>query len=95
MGRAVKSTEARPDIDFEAWLQEEVPCGDCGNPASLKSEGHGCVSPLPPQAFKCLRCWQSWLQETMAVLSRRGYLGCSTCRTKYYSVESFSDFRPF
>lgn len=79
---------------LEEQFDRDVPCGQCGKPAVLRSDGHGCRS-WP--AFKCIKCWQVCLETELDKnrMTGRRYFDCARCNQHFPTVESFSDFRPF
>jgi DNA-directed RNA polymerase subunit RPC12/RpoP len=87
-------TQPLTTTDLEELLEEEVPCQDCGREAVLRSMGHTGCSAVPP-LFRCIPCWQKWLQGVLSHIQFRGDTGCSHCPQRFYSVEAFSDYRPF
>lgn len=87
--------------DLEELLQDDITCGDCGNPAQLRCLGH---SPGPvhatrrgllPPHFKCITCWQQWVFWVVRDLSTQGYIRCAVCRGRFDTIASFADYRPF
>ena len=99
----MSETHTDADVDLEALLADDVPCGgigtpwmrrDCYRPAALRSRGHGCGSPSS-RLFKCLQCWQYWYVTHSRLLAEQGSITCGTCRRQFPSVEAFSDYRPF
>lgn len=73
-------------------FERDVPCDTCDSPAELRSDCHSCAC-----KFKCLRCWQKWLQQELDRNHRLGrdFFLCGVCWRKFPSVEAFSDYRPF
>lgn len=93
----MSSTETRTDAIWDELLDAEIPCGNCGKPAMLRSRGHGCPTTkgIRPPFFSCLSCWQPWLSSMIGDLAQYGSIRCAVCNHQFLSVESFSDFRPF
>lgn len=96
------STEARPDLDLEAAFDLDVPCSECGSPATMRSFGHqvndcgmGSHEGRRPPYFKCSKCFRNWLADVEYGLHRFGFVTCVHCRRTFTSAESFSDWRPF
>lgn len=98
------SAETKTVADLEELLSEEIPCGgidtppitrSCDRAAVLRYAGHRCVSETMPAEFKCVECWQIFYSSTAQVIARYGWLSCSECDERFYSVESFADYRPF
>lgn len=94
----MSEVEVRPDVDLNELYDQDVPCHACGNPAELRSMGHGCGrsdGAMPPY-YKCLRCWQVWLTQLMRKAANRGgYIRCWKCHEHFARVDDFSDYRPF
>lgn len=88
------NTKTENAVDFEAWLEEEVPCGDCGDKAVVMSPGHGCA-PVPPSSCKCLPCYKVWHAEVSRIILWFGFVECGLCNRRFTSIESFSPFRSF
>lgn len=88
------TTQTDNAVDLEAWYEEEVPCGNCGDRAVVMSPGHGCA-PIPPQACKCKPCFEAWYREVRQIILWLDFVECVLCGRRFTSVESFSPFRPF
>lgn len=95
----MSEAKIRIDVDVlaEQILGSDVACHECGKPALLRSDGHGCASRTYGHGpwFKCLQCWQKWFKKTMAHGIRKGHLTCEECRRQFRSIAAFSDYREF
>ncbi len=84
--------------ELEAQFQTSIPCNKCGQPATLRSIGHGqCPDPdgsVPP-FFKCDRCFVKWYAQAEMKLHMAGHLIHSGCKQKFDRIEDLSDYREF
>lgn len=87
--------DVSPDILSESWLDEEIPCGDCGKAARLRSRGHAPVDCTGDVFYKCFACWQLWFAKIAGDLREYGHLWCADCGGKFLTVADFSDYREF
>jgi hypothetical protein len=86
--------------ELQAAWEHEIPCGgvrtgpynmDCDRAATLASRSHhgDCTY------FKCVSCWQIWYKHIFGNLLKQGYVWCIVCGERFFTVEAFSDYRPF
>lgn len=83
-------TQPITTTDLEELLEAEVPCNKCDNAAVLMSRCHGCAV-----GFKCVSCYQKWLLRVVAAINRSSGVSCRYCQADFYSVDDFSQWRPF
>lgn len=84
--------------ELEARFQAAIPCNKCGQPATLRSLGHGPCPDLggaAPPFFKCKRCFTKWYAQVEMKLRVVGHLVHSGCERKFHRIEDFSDYREF
>lgn len=96
--------ETKPDFDLEELLANEIACGGilnsavartCDRPAELISYGHKSCRRYLIYPYKCLACWKIWYQQVAQQIMKRGYVRCIKCDEAFFTVEDFSDYRPF
>lgn len=87
-----------PDSALDELLDNNVPCHDCGNPATLRSFGHGRCPDIDgefPPYFKCITCWKVWYAKTQRIVAKWGHVRHVTCGMEFTTVEELSDYREF
>lgn len=96
------STQTISDAELEELVHADIPCigirnrncaRECGRAAVLRKVGHG--HPETLYDFKCIACWQVWYTRVARTLADHGHIRCIDCGHRFYSVESFADYRPF
>lgn len=87
-----------PTDDLEDLFKEDIPCGSCNKPATLRSLGHAnhpnTRGDWPPY-YKCVACWQIWVQSCLRARELAGSIRCITCEKHFATIEDFSDYREF
>jgi hypothetical protein len=84
--------------DLDALLSVEIPCGDCGNPAQLRTFGHrggDCGLPYPAPFFKCVGCYQEWVAGVTEALAWHGWIRCHACDARFTDIDDFAMYRTF
>lgn len=96
------SIDTCESVDVAAMFALEIPCSECGSPATMRSFGHqvndcgmGSHEGRRPPYFKFSKCFDNWLASVEGGLRRFGFVTCVHCRRTFTSAESFSDWRPF
>lgn len=95
-------TQPLTTTDLEELLEGEVSCQgianeavarSCSRAAVVRCVGHEC--PKHARLFKCLECWQTLYMHLSRFLADYGSIICVQCKGNFYTVDSFSDYRPF
>lgn len=95
------------DSILEDMLATQVPCGGvehlgipaCGSPASLvvdrRNAAHPCCRrPVGAAAFKCVACYQMWLEAIVQGMVSTGMVACGVCHGHFDSLHDFARYVP-
>ena len=87
---------------LQEQFEHEVPCGGnlfpvehgCHRAAVLRLVGSCCRTPVAPQDFKCLKCWQEWWIGAAQNLAETGRIQCRDCGAIAHGVDDLGRYIP-
>lgn len=87
-------TLEKSDVLSAEWLEQDVPCKECGKAAQLRALTHRCAE-APGPSFRCISCWQKWAERVVSILARFDHVQCRACKENFPTILDFADYQEF